>query len=150
MVSIIVEFHWYWYCLGDFWYCDIPREAKIRSLQSFEHTDLQKVLRAGSVFTQREPLTDGSGLEVRHQSSFRWRSNGDSGHSRLQREQSVRTQQKQVLLSSLFIYPYIPLLHNHKKLNYLTDPKIKVKTKLLAKIKVTCYAQWLIFLWTAG
>lgn len=61
--------------------------SSIRLLK--QRTLLQKLRQAGAVFTQSEPPAAGRGLDVWLQSSFSWHSNEDSGHGRLQREQSV-------------------------------------------------------------
>ena len=98
------------------------------SLQSFQHTRSQMALQAGSVFTQKEPLTDGSELDVWHQSSFRWHNNEDSGHRRLQRGQSVSTQQKQVLL--VLLDTSVPTSPQNKKNNKKKTLKNELEKKL--------------------
>lgn len=73
-----------------------PSTFRETRLLSLEPTGSYEPLCVGSVLTQREPQTDGSGLEVCHQTSCRWHSDDDWGHSRLQRGQSVKTQAKPV------------------------------------------------------
>lgn len=75
-----------------------------------QHTRSHRDLYVGLVLKQRGPLAGGRCLDDRLQASFRWFSNGESGHGRLQIGQSDNRQQNVWLICGQTSSIYILLL----------------------------------------